>query len=304
MDLLNIISRQRHSTSSYIKEISLGAKSMVSLLNLIGLVSVIFGSISSIIFANAGTRTFTGSRIPAIMSAMGVTNWYITQHQDSQYQEAALVMDLYPLAFIRQVFAKYGAQFLDSNWTDSRRLRTSDDVSDLLEKPCGGLLPFASITHTSEYYPTQDRFPYFPEVRFDILNHPAVQSSWRIDANGTVRITSAGICASTDIHLSHSSRPETSIRSWVTWSREGGALKFQTTDNLGSFLRKTMDNDGVVYAVTLYQDRGRRGYQRGVLLQGPRSMIRGQMHLVKIGFFTVIDHLEMPLSQDVDWVVL
>lgn len=227
----------------------------------------------------ANSRVSTGSRAPAIMSALGITDWYKpleTNHKD-------LVLNCYPLNFVKEAAEKIGASFYLSVSTNPE-LPTHHDVGS--RSLNGSMMPFSTTSGWfSRIVGMPLQFAYAPH------DHPAIKS-WSINRNGSVIIKRAGIVASSKdptspedpemtIHFMKRGYPNPQISRFGDWS-------------------KTFAKDVVTYAVSLSRDSGR---QNGVILQGIRNFWFSARRLVKVGTF-ITPQTELPVTVDVDWIVL
>lgn len=131
-------------------------------------------------------RQCTGSRAPAIMSALGVTGWYKRRiseqsdtHSPAEYSQECLLFDMYPLEFVQEALLKLGASLLEP-MTIQFGL-DEKTMSDLRKKEAmGSLISFArrdavdlGIIGGSTLLAPRD--------------HPAVRT-WTILRDGSARI--------------------------------------------------------------------------------------------------------------------
>ncbi len=271
----------------------------------------ILGSLSPVtVFTNANIRECTGDRAAAIMSAVGVTDWYLPwrlssrggggrdcrqSSQQEEDQKLPLVLGIYPLAFLREALRKFGAVFFEtSSSKDIMRLSTLDLVLRRRE-PVGSLLPLSRETDWAHNVAVANM-----QTKIDVRDHEAV-SRWAIRADGAVDIPVAGIVAASDDDDQSTSEEIPAMIDWLEadmgWNIGDGAVE---VPDLVAKLREIARGQ-CVYAVALYEDCGR---QFGVLLQSPRAnFLMRRRHLIKIGRY-ILKGVEMPPSRDVDWVVL
>ena len=246
----------------------------------------------SIIF-NANIRRCTRSRAPAIMSAVGVTDWYSTRLRDRgeyQSQNENLVLGIYPLDFVREAFQRFGACFFEATFIAPRK-RLNYNLKG--KRPTGSMLPFTKAKGWlfGRFGP--------PELgRIDVSDHPAV-AEWVILENGTVLIQSAGVMTSSE----QAYFPKTSgslLCFEVHTNVEDGA-----TDDFHQKLKELFGGQ-IVHAVALYQDGL---VQTGILLcQQDETCEDGQpIYLVKVGVYWINGQTvrpDLPDTTSVDWIVL
>lgn len=247
----------------------------------------------SIIF-NANIRRCTGSRAPAIMSAIGVTDWYFERLRDggngAQNQpEEKLIFGIYPLDFVREAFRKTGARFFETSFT-IQKLRCERHLRD--KRPIGSMLPFAS--------PKGWLYRNFgpPEVgRLDITEHPAA-SEWVICEDATVRIYSAGIFDAT------TAIGDTKTSGSLLWFEEDTGIMDGGTDDFHGSLQELAAGRNA-YAIELFQD----GFARHGMLLCQRREVDCDVSpsiLIKVGmFWAEMDSMTAPWSfVSVEWIVL
>ena len=219
------------------------------------------------IFVLANLRECTGDRAPAIMSALGITDWYPDP-------ESPRILGMYPLSFVREAAAKIGACFYGIH---NHRVWISDPVGSLLPftKPQGWLTGAMDVR---EIPPLQRE------------DHPAVKD-WIINANASVTIKKAGILVASG-----------SVNSRYIHSSIAAIVNNRNRETFTGNIVEWVDTvrEGLLtFAVALYDDMY---HQSGVILQGK---IASPMVLVKIGSYTVFEHpIPMPVTEEVDWVVL
>ena len=270
-----------------------GVKQLLEFRDLTRLDDVLLSSSAVNVMFNANIRQATGSRAPAIMSALGITDWYtdlIRRKRVKEDQEKELVRGIFPLAFVREAATKIGATFFETSHsislgTTERRLH--------LERPCASMLPFfkAQMWANGRYGA--------PNVgRIGVLEHPAV-ATWLIEADGTVRMRSAGILTCThDI-------TQPALSGSIFWFGEGAGEEDGPTDDFCESLKR-IASGRLVYAVELYKDGL---VHHGVLLLHCGKPPRNDQptHCVKVGnFWTVARAVSsgMAPSSPIYWIVL
>ncbi|KAL2851101.1 hypothetical protein BJY01DRAFT_245203 [Aspergillus pseudoustus] len=144
----------------------------------------------------ATSRYCTDSRAEAIMSVIGVVDWYkvSNSHQSdrekAQSTTTAFIFNQYPLAFVQEVAQELGSSFFTAiieNYppppTDIHDSQESDDYTVR-----GSMLPFRAS-------PSERRRRPFP--LHDALDHPSV-ATWSVRADGTVFVPEVEILFSSD----------------------------------------------------------------------------------------------------------
>ena len=223
----------------------------------------------------ANVRQCTGSRAPAIMSALGITDWF----KPGTKTDTDLVLDTYPLEFVKEVVSKLGASFYESV-TRRRELPKRYDIFSRSQK--GSMMPFSS---TNGWYSSINAIQNHP--RYTPEDHPAVKN-WAIKQDGSVIIKQAGVVASTEI-----SNPNESPMLIDIVGR--GLAQYP---KFGEWARQLPE--GVrAYAVSLLRDSSG---QHGLILQGYRKMWFSTQRLVKVGAF-ILPGTDLPPTTGVDWVV-
>ena len=194
----------------------------------------------------ANSRVSTGSRAPAIMSALGVTDWY----KPGEDNDKDLVLDCFPLRFIKEAAEKLGASFYLSTSQDTDFPAHSTVSSHSIS---GSMMPFSA---TSGWFSTitgmQLLDAYAPH------DHPATKS-WTIDRIGSVIIKRAGILA-----LSKDTTRSSQHEMLIQFMNRDHSDK---TTSFGDW-SKEFENGVETYAVSLTIDEGNH---RGVILQGRRE---------------------------------
>ena len=226
----------------------------------------------------ANSRQSTGSRAPAIMSALGITDWY----KPGMNAQMDLVLNIYPLEFVKEAATKLGASFYLSV-TNKQKLPNRYDLFNRLEK--GSMMPFSA---TSGWFsrivgmPTQHK--YNPD------DHPAVKT-WTIKQDGSVVIKRVGVVASSENLINPSELPMT-----IHFMKLG--YRNPTISRFGDWA-KDFPKGVNTYAVSLERDSGR---QYGLILQGYRKLWFLTQRLVKVGTF-ITQQTDLPATTDVNWVV-
>ena len=130
----------------------------------------------------ANVRQCSDSRAPAIMSALGVTDWYKSETKSGR----ELVLHCYPLAFVKEAAAKLGASF----YIMEPKKPEQHELFNRSQK--GSMMPFSA---TNGWF---SRVLGMPNLYSDTSeDHPAVKT-WKIRRDGSVDIRQVGIVASAD----------------------------------------------------------------------------------------------------------
>lgn len=231
---------------------------------------------TTLLFA-ANLRQCTGSRAPAIMSALGVTEWYNTPGK----QDNKLVLGCYPLAFVREAASKLGASFYTSiSWR--QKLPKPDHIYDL--EFYGSMMPFSAQVGWLA------RIVGVPaHIELACEDHPSV-ALWKIDINGSVRIKRAGIFAS--------STNLNAVELWMTIYIMRRGSEAVTCD----FYKwvSELPEDQCIYAISLLRDSN---YHHGLILQGYKKAWLMTQRLVRVGIYYT-DNRDLPPTSRVDRVVI
>ena len=227
----------------------------------------------------ANVRQCTGSRAPAIMSALGVTDWYKSKPTKKAGND--LVLENFPLAFVREAASKLGASFYESV-TRPQEIPEYHGMFNNSQR--GSMMPFSA---TNGWYSRINGMPI--QHRSDPQDHPAVKM-WTIKQNGSVEIKQAGIVASTGTSNSQDGSP------MLLDIRKPEFKLFECP--FGDWA-KTLPSGTCAYAVSLLQDSQ---LQHGLILRGPREMLSSTQRLVKVGTF-ILPWSALPPTTTVDWIV-
>lgn len=232
----------------------------------------------------ANIRTYSDSRAPGIMSAMGITDWYETGNSSTGANKSQdrkdLVCGMYPLKFVQEAALKIGASFYFANLT----VETKSSVLPLerIEKEIGSMLPFSA---PKGWTTSRAGFPEKHGLRQ--VDHPSV-AGWIINLDGSVSIRSAGILASTHERHRDGIVVTISIPQWY--------------DNKVCNINEWMDGVSSkydVWAISMFTD----AVHHGLILSGLKSPT-SKGKLWKIGRFWVIDIPDMPKTTEVNWTVV
>lgn len=297
---------------------------------------------STMVLLCSNLRECTSSRAPAIMSAIGVTDWYKTASGSTngstsldQENSGDLVFGMYPLLFLREAASKLGASFYDVHKLHNAR----DDIVKFrasrfplarilhqdLRRSLYGLKQRAdlSLPVAGTLLPVSQRAgwkcPIAGSPGSEILNrrdHPSV-ATWTINKDGSVSITRACVLVT---YEPHDGEPAVSDD---TTSKLSGAFVMEIpdsqqpkmhpatgrfyvpdviTEDLAADIKKLSVHSRSVYAVVLYTNSGQ---QTGILLDKlATSAITGVAYLLKIGHFAVLATKSIIPETDVNWRVI
>lgn len=264
----------------------------------------------ALVFSRALMRQCTGSRAPAIMSALGVTDWYekrIAQQSEMQSpvggSQECLLFGMYPLDFVQEALLKLGASLLGPM---TMQFGLDEETMSALRKReiVGSLISFARrdtvevgiIGGSSTLLAPRD--------------HPAVRT-WTILHDGSVRINQAGIVASSiPVGEGPCSTSGYKLKARMFLGGNKNAPLSIESDDLGEKLRSLAGEHHLLYAVCLFQDRQ---LPYGVMLLGSKSSPQCRNttedeYLVRIGNFQIEPELyHKPIFvQDtrVKWIIL
>ncbi|KAK8103571.1 uncharacterized protein PG998_010604 [Apiospora kogelbergensis] len=297
------------------------ARQLQHLRDLTRLDNVFINRSPAVICTNANIRYCESKeRAPAIMSALGVTEWYKARNlltptstsnprtskgmfrflksvRQRKRTTQPLVLDMYPLEFLAEAHRLFGASFFE---TASYTVSLNDEAKASLrnEQSMGTMLPF-----TKKQGWHSGVIGSFEHTKVQVVDHASV-ATWSICQDGSVAMRSIGcVCSSSkDPNCRITRRP---IKASVLVAGQG---QFRFTgesrlcDDLAIFLNEIAGNGGIVYAVMLYEDCHR---QHGILLyslaeQEPSASRRS---LMKIGVF-IAHEWDSIDTRSVDWTVL
>ncbi|PNP43018.1 hypothetical protein TGAMA5MH_04951 [Trichoderma gamsii] len=252
------------------------------------------------IMVTSNTRTCKRSRAVAIMNALGVLDWYKTDPEGGKLgtggKEENLVLDTFPIEFVREAARKYGAVFYTAvKSVNSYRVKTHEGLWGFPDVHIGSMMPFSE---THGWYTSVMNAVTVPTIQKK--DHEAV-ASWHINEDGSVRIRSAGI-----VSCSSNSANKPPIKSFVATmeGRERLTIVQNNTahNDLHASLRELAGDTMVFYAIVLQEDYGKKS---GILLQAPRTRIPkpGKRWLIKAGFFNTLESSSPTPCTAVNWCV-
>lgn len=208
------------------------------------------------------------NRAPAIMSALGTTEWYRAYQQRSLQGLAPgleMIDKKYPLQFVREAFACFGAAFFSTTQHGSNKFMASSQaysyalgwrkITDV--KFRATMMPFTpDNTERSILMVT-------PHISVGVTEHPTVKH-WTINSDGSVHMRKAGVLAACP-QDPNMKEVTAEVWAWIPTSKFGGAPRrvYEKNVNLLQWLASFRPN-AEKYAILLFQaDR----YSRGILLE-------------------------------------
>lgn len=266
------------------------------------------------IFMNADKRTCTSSRAPAIMSALGITDWYLEAELGDPPAPQRLVFGKYPVAFLQEAAAKLGAIFyfhassslsrVGGRQRQMRSLRRFTPAGKAENKrkrsgnSSGDLLPVSQIRGRGN-----GLLPSFEQSFVDKEDHCSV-ATWTINENGSVTLPEVGIVASSSSKLASSVKIAGQIRYIMDEVNIYGRFVRQIakTLDLQQSLKDLRQGARQIHAVALFRDLS---IVRGVLLElcDVSYDVLGRHCFKKIGEFRAVE-TPLPPTTKVDWTVL
>lgn len=304
-----------------------GSASLVGIAHHSGLPRILQTLAPMTIFSEVGFREYQDVCAPAIMSALGVTEWYTNGGQSAQQ----LVFDDYPLAFLQEAASKIGSPFFDTYPRADKMAVVPGVTGPKGLMANGSMLP---VNPRSMKYTRTNMFDDFTAERCD---HESV-ASWTLNVDGSVRITAAVIVAHSKMDL-RPAPPQRGSLSLQCLSHdvpsaagmlgpvfEKAEAQISTADRKVERLEGIYDltiadleneqglvnalvhlSDGcMLYAVLLSWDGDS---QQGLILTETSQQSQvGPKSLVKVGSWMIedlpSDMAQFPNSTAVDWLVL
>lgn len=300
-----------------------GSASLVGIAHHSGLPRILQTLAPMSIFSEIGFREYGDVCAPAIMSAIGATDWYTNAQQSFQN----LVFDEYPLEFLQEAARKIGSSFFDT-YPRADKMVVIPGVTGP-----GGLTASASMLPISPSSRKFLRTNLFDDFSAERCDHESV-AGWVLNVDGSVRISAAAIMAHSRMELRETppERGSMSLQCFSHGVSSGAAMlgdvfeAAQAQVTVGEYLEgiqaltvNDLDcehglvntlvhlSDGcMMYAVVLCNDGGS---QQGIILaETIQQDPAGTKRLVKVGCYIIEDlHLNEargPNSSAVDWLVL
>lgn len=166
-----------------------GSASLVGLAHNSGMARVLESLSPMFVFAELNFREYTDVCAPAIMSAIGVTDWYVAESPSNRANTAQqLVLDAFPLAFLQEAARKIGSPFFES-FPRPDKMSAVPGTSVIGPGGLTGQASLLPINHESMKFTRTNNFEDFHEERCD---HPSV-AEWVLNEDGSVYMRTAGI---------------------------------------------------------------------------------------------------------------
>ncbi|KAH6685404.1 hypothetical protein F5X68DRAFT_241584 [Plectosphaerella plurivora] len=274
-------------------------KDILDVQGITGLDNVLGAASPMAVLVNANLRQCSSrNRAPAVMSALGVTDWY-RDNIAAKREPSVFVHDMYPLEFLREAAAKLGAPFYDTmSRISPRRKPVRPLLAIWLRRLCEGtMLPVARNPGWA------GRVAMSPSLSSAVQkDHPSVPS-WVINGDGSVSLRQAGIIM-TSRDAPAAGGP---TRAWVDCATAMAVdyapfyFSFQdTVDDMLDLLKMMTLWWRRLYAVALYK-AGET--VNGVILEEIAWGAWDRRYLTKIGRFS-ITRGEMPPASHVNWEIM
>lgn len=254
------------------------------------------------VLSTLGQRQYKDAdRAPAIMSAIGVTDWYIEKHETSPNEfKDAMLFGNFSLSFVREAARKIGAPFFTGS-PNSLRLTGS-----AAERGPGGflsgegtMLPISQISGGASKGNIAGVLPAQGFVAPH--DHPSV-AEWTIRPDASVEMRKVGLTSFSGSQIA----VECEMFGMTYASNErGGSTRIKTVDirsptDFATHLTE-ISGGATLFAVALVQSEQN---QTGILLaQLPDQHDLSCIHLVKIGHYDLVG-IDEPPTTVVDWLVL
>ncbi|KAJ5801559.1 uncharacterized protein N7518_003627 [Penicillium psychrosexuale] len=256
----------------------------------------------------ATSRYCSHSRAQAIMSVLGMTEWYTSataMPEQRQPNKPGFVFDQYPLAFVQEVARNLGSSFFITavlaDYPPVDDVKTQDIVR-------GTMLPFRARI-------SEARRLYVP--RLEMADHPSV-STWEVRGDGAVFLPQVEILFSSDsdygdikymtCFVDLSLPVPEHIVEREHFQPQGSMYHGDLRYWIKQLIPEIYGVRGTYYAIHL---RYRPGQWHGLLLMAARSGDSSQPEkMIKIGNLHVLtlvgdgEYLPRRKSVDVNWIVL
>lgn len=287
-----------------------GVRSLVHLMLATQLDTVMMDLSPLRVLTAVGSRQYTArDRSAAIMSAIGVTDWYRKRLETEtvpRQSSDTLVLGEFSLAFVREAAQKIGGLFFTCQHLPQQRSAQSyarTDASGHLW--CEGTMLPISPAIASDWLSRETvmSIPYVPEPPvFGHQDHPSVRE-WIITSGSSVEMDRAGIVA-----RSGSEVPVVCAQANITYLAATAMVPMAEVVNKTSPSDLSQDlaqiGRGVtLYAVALFQSGH---YQTGVVLAQLLDQLESdssRLRLVKIGDYEILG-VPLPPSTEVNWLVV
>ncbi|KAK7722811.1 hypothetical protein SLS63_009206 [Diaporthe eres] len=180
-----------HETRNFELRFPRGSASLVGLAHNSHISRVLQTISPMFVFAELNFRTYTDVCAPAIMSAIGVKNWYDAELSSNGAKTAGKrVFDQFPLEFLREAALKIGSPFFESHPRPDK-MSVVDGTSVIGPGGLTGQGSLLPVNHSSMKFTRTNHFEDFHEERCD---HPSI-ADWVLKEDGSVCMRTAGIAA-------------------------------------------------------------------------------------------------------------
>jgi heterokaryon incompatibility protein (HET) len=272
--------------------VPIGALDLIDVFSVTNLANVLRFSLSMDVLMTANLRQCSSkNRAPAIMSALGVTEWYTQSIRsgDREEERPELVFDMYPLGFLAETAQKLGALF----WDTGSDLPREGPVTDIESMRQASMLP---VSQKPGFLGRVLSTPSQGFIYYD--DHPSV-ATWQINGNGSVSIGLAAVIVRTGVAPS-----EEKMRGRIVCSDEDFNEVFaddhgKVDDLRGALEDLVVSRDRPILGVMLYKVGSDL---HGILLE-ELARKGSKTYLIKIGWFRAYE-AAVPEADEVDWEVI
>ncbi|KAK1828325.1 hypothetical protein QBC39DRAFT_155903 [Podospora conica] len=274
--------------------VSPGLKELIYLLSKTRLHYLITAGSHAMVLTASTLRKCTSNRAPAIMSAIGVTDWYnagLSANSSGRPGAEEAAFEMFPLPFLREAARKIGALFYDGIYHDP--LRRVSHLPGLRGDPI--FYPFHLDEIKAGRYRLGSMLPVStgavwatPSVMVSRQDHPAV-ATWEINEDGSVSMHQVGVFY-----------VDKGENGWGAMMARGDSWNWDTP-------RMDITSSELIdqrrYAVALYTSGGDiYGVELMKLAADPDSDV---VYLVKVGPFIInLKGSSLPGSLNVNWRVI
>ncbi|KAI0551687.1 hypothetical protein F4679DRAFT_121819 [Xylaria curta] len=239
------------------------------------------------ILIQGNRRHCTERRAEAIMSAVGVTDWFDPNSEN----EKDLVLAMYPIAFVREAARKCGPEFALAYIQHGGSSRGGHSR---LENVRGSLLPFCLLDNRQRRGASDIKL--YPLVVHETVWNSTFDS-WTFQLDGSVRITKAAILGE---YAGSNTSVIQPVRVHLCYQGVSGTMNSQDVA-LHEWLQ-AQSKDNWIFAVNISREIG-------IVLRCLRHKGLGStLTLVKIGAYQIFESVAQPEigdwieSKELDWV--
>lgn len=207
------------------------------------------------------------NRAPAIMSALGTTEWFRAYNQrrlQNSSDGIEMIQNKYPLQFVREVVTFFGAVFFASHQIGNGFKKSAQDYSYSL-----GWRRITSIKFQATMMPftpadsERSSIMVLPHCPVGVIEHETVKR-WVINSDGSVNVQKAGVVASCPQDPNRRA-VRADVRAFIPTRKMGGFLgnlSYKDVD-LGNWLASFRPG-AEKYAISLFEFHH---YNAGILLE-------------------------------------